>query len=487
MLTPYLRAIPLSHHRVNAPKFCAISASWGHFPSIADTIDAAGAARYKVLSGNATVALRATHDSRARPARRFGSAVWLLLCALSLPPFGRITGAQQTSAARKSSDLPLIDRAKSLLQGGRPQEALSLLDQTALHDSNAGEIHTLKGICFAVLAKPIESDREFDQAIALRPNYAPTYLSSGLAAASFNNLDRATEQLATAVRLAPNLPGARYNYALTLARAGKYAESEKQVDFEMTAKGPKTEAPVDLWKLKARDAYYQKQWQQAADAYTKVLKFQPDWAEAYAGIGEALFALNRTQESETALKKALALDPADGAAHETLGKIYQDAGNEDAAIVEYEADLRERPDDREALYRLFRIYSKRGDTANAARLQKQIKGLMESNMTASINEAKATALNNSAIELEKKGDFAGALDDYDQAAKTDMTNIIFQRNAALLLCKMGRTQEAIRRLRDILAVDAGDAETLQILAVANELASGNAGKQKNLPRPQTSR
>jgi tetratricopeptide (TPR) repeat protein len=437
------------------------------------------------------VPLRENSFHHIRPAGRLRLAIGLVLCALPFPAWSGVATAQQASAAQKRADTALLNRAKGLIQSGHAQEALSLLDQAGqqpdLQSTDASEIHTLKGICFAVLARPIESQGEFDRAIALRPDYAPAYLSSGLAAASFNNLDRAQEQLATAVRLAPDLPGARYNYALVLARAAKYTESEKQVDLEMADKGPKMEAPVDLWKLKARDAYYQKKWQDSADAYRRVLEFQPDWAEAYAGIGEALFSLNRTQESETALKKALDLDPKDGAAHETLGKLYQDEAKEDAAIAEFEADLRERPGDREALYRLFRIYTKRGDTANAARLQKQIKDLVEGNMTASLNEAKATALNNLGIELEEKGDFASALEDYDQAAKTDMTNIIFQRNAALLLCKMGRTQEAIRRLRDILSLDADDAETLQILAVANELASGDVNKQQRLPQPQSSR
>jgi predicted Zn-dependent protease len=69
----------------------------------------------------------------------------------------------------------------------------------------------------------------------------------------------------------------------------------------------------------------------------------------------------------------------------------------------------------------------------------------------------------------------------------DVDNVVFQRNAALLLCRMGRVQEAIRRLRDILSLDPDDAETLQILAVANELAAGNnATKKQILPPPQTS-
>ena len=191
-----------------------------------------------------------------------------------------MSSAQQPTAAQMHN-AGLIDQAQQLIRSGRAQDALSLLQQANLHGSHASEVHTLKGICLAVLAKPIESIGEFDQAIALRPNSAPTYFSSGLAAASFNNLDRARSQLATALQIDPNLPGIRYNYALVLARAGKYAESETQVDLELASNSPKTEAPVDLWKLKARDAYYQERWQDTIGAYNKVLVLQPDWAEAH--------------------------------------------------------------------------------------------------------------------------------------------------------------------------------------------------------------
>ena len=414
-------------------------------------------------------------------------AVWLAFCWAVQAFWCSIGAAQQTPTAQHVlSASGLVDQAKKLIQDGNPQGALALLQQADLRGSNASDIHTLKGISFAMLAKPIESTAEFDQAIALRPDYAPIYLSAGLAAANFDNLSRASEMLSKALRLDPALPGLLYNYALVLARAAQYAESEKQADIELAGKSPGPETPVELWKLKARDAYYQKKWQDTIDSYNKVLEFQPDWAEAYAAIGEALFFLNRSQQSETALRKALALDPRDGAAHEILAKLYQDDGKEDEAIPEFEAAIRSRPTDKEAIYRLFRIYSKKGDTADAARLQKQFKDTLASNIAESMNEAKATALNNTGMELEKEGDFAGALGAYDQAAKADMDNIIFQRNAALLLCKMGRTQEAIRRLRDILSLDSDDAETLQILAVANELASGNIQEKKSLPRPQSS-
>jgi predicted Zn-dependent protease len=64
--------------------------------------------------------------------------------------------------------------------------------------------------------------------------------------------------------------------------------------------------------------------------------------------------------------------------------------------------------------------------------------------------------------------------------------VIFQRNAALLLCNLGRADEAIQRLRDILSIDPNDPETLQILAVANELATGDLARKQTLPAPQAS-
>jgi tetratricopeptide (TPR) repeat protein len=385
-----------------------------------------------------------------------------------------------------SSSSVLLDQAKKLVQEGDPQGALSLLQEADVHGASASDMHAMRGICLALLSKPIESAAEFEQAIRLRPNYAPNYFSSGLAYASFNNLDRALDRLSVALKLDPSLPGVRYNYALVLARAQKFAESEKQVNLELESKAPRTESVGYLWRLKARDAYYQKKWQDTIDAYRKTLELDPDWAEAYAAIGEALFSLNRSEESMTTLEKAASLDPENEVPHALLGKLYQDAGKQDKAISEFETAHRLMPNDREVVYRLYRIYSLKGDSVNGPRLQKELEDLLAGNRAEADSETKAMVSNNTGVELEKKGDLAGALEHFDQAAKTDVANLVFQRNAALVLCKTGRAEEAIRRLRDILSIDADDAETLQILAVANEVVAGNVGVKRTLPAAQAS-
>jgi tetratricopeptide (TPR) repeat protein len=423
--------------------------------------------------------------------RLFRISALLVVAVAAHPMLLPLAGAQQQSktpqVGRSSSgSSAILDQAKKLVQQGDPQGALSLLEQTDMHGSSASDLHAVRGICLALLSKPIESAAEFEHAIALKPNYAPNYLSSGLAYATFNNLDRALERLSEALKLDPSLPGVRYNYALVLARAGKYAESEKQVDLELQSKTVATDSAPDLWRLKARDAYYQKKWQDTIDAYRKTLALNPDWPEAFAAIGEALFSLNRSQESMVTLEKAVSLDGENEAPHALLGKLYQEAGKRERASAEFETAHRLMPSDREVTYRLYRIYSLNGDSANAGRLQKDLEDLLAGNHAEADGETKAMVLNNTGIELEKKGNLAGALDQYDQASKADVSNIIFQRNAALILCKTGRVEEAIRRLRDILQLDVDDAETLQILAVANEVAAGNLAVRRTLPAPQSS-
>jgi tetratricopeptide (TPR) repeat protein len=398
---------------------------------------------------------------------------------------GAVLPAQQHAAkpvgGGSTANTALLDRAKKLVQDGDPQGAISLLETADLDDSNASDIHALRGVCFALLARPVESANEFDAAIALRPDYAPTYFSAGLAFASFDNLDRALDRLAGALKLDPNLPGVRYNYALVLARAGRFAESEQQAQIELDNPHRKAGSVLDLWRIKARDAYYQKKWPETLQAYQKTLELEPGWPEAYGAMGEALFSLNRAEESLPKLEKSEALDPDNATTHTLLGKIYQDAGKPQMAIAEFECAQRLRPNDQDVIYRLHRLYSHNGDTANAGRTMKLLNDLVRNRYNESLSETRAVPLNNAGLELEKQGDLAGALGQFDQAASEDATNLIFRRNAALILCKLGKTEEAIRRLRDILDLDPDDAQTLQILSVAKEYELKRPGNAPNLP------
>ena len=109
-------------------------------------------------------------NPRHRPlwARNFRLVLMtLVLCGIRSGISWSLAGlAQQTrTAQRQPGSSAVLNQAKKLIQNGDPQGALALLQRADLSASDAADIHTMKGICFAVLGKPVESAAEFDQAI----------------------------------------------------------------------------------------------------------------------------------------------------------------------------------------------------------------------------------------------------------------------------------------------------------------------------------
>ena len=88
----------------------------------------------------------------------------LAICGMTSEiPWSSAGLAQQTRAAqRQPGSSAALNQAKKLIQNGDPQGALALLQRADLSASDAADIHTMKGICFAVLGKPVESAAELD-------------------------------------------------------------------------------------------------------------------------------------------------------------------------------------------------------------------------------------------------------------------------------------------------------------------------------------
>lgn len=82
----------------------------------------------------------------------------------------------------------------------------------------------------------------------------------------------------------------------------------------------------------------------------------------------------------------------------------------------------------------------------------------------------AVHLDNEGVELETKGNLDGALEKYRAAVELDPSQTVFRRNLALLLCRLGRWQEGIRQLREVLKNDPADTEATRALYIAVDRA-----------------
>ncbi|HEY4931075.1 MAG TPA: tetratricopeptide repeat protein [Terriglobales bacterium] len=150
------------------------------------------------------------------------------------------------------------------------------------------------------------------------------------------------------------------------------ARTEQPAPSEVQAAGP---AGYEAY-LKGRGYLLEYQKSENIDAaikqFEQALKLSPNYAPAYAGLGEAYWrgyeAHRGKQWFDTAANncnKALKVDPRLAAAHTCLGNIYNDTGKYQEAAQEFQRTLALDHDDANALSGLAQAYDRMGNASAA--------------------------------------------------------------------------------------------------------------------------
>ena len=150
----------------------------------------------------------------------------------------------------------------------------------------------------------------FEQAIALRPDFADAHNNLGNVLLSQGKLDEAA---------------ARYEHALALRP--DYAEAHNNLG-------------IILWQQGKLD--------EAAARYEQALALRPDYADAHYNLGNVLLEQGKLDEAAARFEQALALRPDYAEAHNNLGNILWKQGKLDEAAARFEQALALRPDLRRA-------------------------------------------------------------------------------------------------------------------------------------------
>jgi tetratricopeptide (TPR) repeat protein len=90
--------------------------------------------------------------------------------------------------------------------------------------------------------------------------------------------------------------------------------------------------------------YKEGQLKSALEAYEAITVEAPDHAWAYSRIGAIMAQWDRPDEAETALNRALELDPKLAQAHSNLGNIYYNRGDYQGALQKYQDAIAINPD-----------------------------------------------------------------------------------------------------------------------------------------------
>ena len=221
-----------------------------------------------------------------------------------------------------------IERAQSLLQAGRADEALAVVDDALRARPEDHELHYGRGVVLQALGRGDEAMAAWQEAVRLKPGYFPALNGIGAAALDAGRFEVAAEALTAAVAAKPDFPDARYNLALAYEGLGKVAEAYASIrearrlapqDFDVLV------AAAAL-ALKAGDAEGARE---AAAAASEVRKGD---LEALRLEAMALSRLGRHEQAAAAFQLVVDKAPDDAESRLSLARALSRAGRPEAAL-----------------------------------------------------------------------------------------------------------------------------------------------------------
>jgi Flp pilus assembly protein TadD len=358
-----------------------------------------------------------------------------------------------------------LQTARELVSKGSSDKAVAVLRQLITADPNCADARILLGTTLAVEGIRAEALEQMAEAARLRPSSAQTHNAYGTVLSRFVELKAARQEFERALELDPNLADAHVNLSLILAQAGDFSEAAEHLDHAIELHGNSPNAAYAHY-LKAKIWGAQDQIDKAIRELQKAVLLRRDYEQAWSDLGGMRRLALDNAGAVRALQRAVALKPEDALAQYRLGQLCLQNGDSLRAINHLKKALAQTPNDRGTLYNLMLALRKTGHIEEAKAIDKRIAALQQQDNRASEVGFAASGLNNEGIQLEKSGDVHGALAKYRAALDLDPTGYGFRLNYALALCRLGRWQDGIAELREVLRVDPDNVDAAKALYVA---------------------
>ena len=208
------------------------------------------------------------------------------------------------------------------------------------------------------------------KSLSLEPDMPQASLIQVLIAEAAQKLGR-FEEAETHYRLALHIePGLQRAHAGLI---GLLIEQERPGDLERHSQAVRwqyADDPVLLQGI-AEAFRKQKRYAEALEWYAAVFEADPDYTQAHAGRGDALFHLERYEEAIESIKRAISLEPEMAtvpALRTLMGEAMQALGQTEAAAEQFERALQDDPRSANAIDRLAMLRYGQGRYGEALEL-----------------------------------------------------------------------------------------------------------------------
>lgn len=212
--------------------------------------------------------------------------------------------------------------AIALVDAGRPAEAIAHYEQAIALRPNYAEAENNLGYALTQLGRPADALRHLERAVQLKPRYADAHNNVGAALMGLGRTADGLAAFATALRLNPNYAVAHFNLGLATASSGKPAEAIPHFQRALQLDPRYADAELN-WGIALTVT------NRVLDAlphFERALQLAPDRPNSHVMFGRALVAAGRLDEATTRFRAALELQPNHAQAHYELALVLRQTG-----------------------------------------------------------------------------------------------------------------------------------------------------------------
>lgn len=249
--------------------------------------------------------------------------------------FKHCCGKVAPAPASAPQDAGALQLGIRLLNGGRPQEALPVLERAAALQPRSAQVHFLRGRALEALGWHTEAAQAYEQAIGLAPAYAEAHAQLGVVRMVQERRPEAAASFRRAAGLAPRTRLGRLSGAYALLAENRAAEAQAALRRLTEIEPGNAPAHAELGKLlsEAGEA------DAARAAFLRAVELDPGRAGHYYD----LVRIRRLTESDRPLlARMLEVSQRPGLPdiHRillelALGKAYDDLGDAERAMRHY--------------------------------------------------------------------------------------------------------------------------------------------------------
>jgi tetratricopeptide (TPR) repeat protein len=340
----------------------------------------------------------------------------------------------------------------------RAEEVVKSLDEPIYATLIRGRIQLAQDDPAAALAS-------FEKGIRHWPNNAGARYLAGVAAYELGDWDRAISELREAMRASKSNPDAPRLLARIHFDRGDYKQASKFAVASMRRSPENRQA--DDYALAARAYTKLGEYENARKAATTLSEMPNEKASGTAELAHVARA-EAGPEAAIAVLRTSGLDLSQSENRDALHVLIDNLtaiGRAEEALVAADAAIAANPED--AGYHAIR-------GTVLSRLQRNDEAKAEFERARAIDSEQAVALGGLAVLAGNAGDFAGAVELFDAAAKSaDEGADVYAYSAAQLTLQLGKKEDAMNRLREIVRRHPGNAGARNDLAWLLAESGGN--------------